>query len=206
MNLICFGDSITHACEFSVPDQWPYILQRKLDESWPGRFRVFNRGISGNTTAQALDRLESDVIPLLPGIVFAQFGFNDAYVPEWSLLPRVSVSEFRRNLAEFHRVSCALGGQCVYIVNHPIASISEHQGNGKSFNENVAPYIEAVRDVASVLAAATIELPELMRSRRVDLQSFLDEDGLHLSTRGNHWYADMVFARLCELNDTGSLT
>ena len=163
MNLICFGDSITQACEFSVADQWPNILQGKLDRSWPGRFSVFNRGMSGNTTAQALDRFESDVMPLLPGMLLAQFGFNDAYVPEWSVLPRLSVGEFCRNLHEFHRVTCARGGGCLFIVNHDTAQELDRQGNGKDFSENLAPYLEAVRHVALTVGALTIDLPALMR-------------------------------------------
>ena len=64
MNVVCFGDSIMHAAEFSECNRWPNILQRKLDVWRHGAFTVFNRGIGGNTSARGFDRLETDVIPL----------------------------------------------------------------------------------------------------------------------------------------------
>ena len=44
-----------------------------------------------------------------------------------------------------------------------------------------------------------IDLPAIMKKRKVDLKTFLAEDGLHLSDEGNHVYADMVFEALKEI-------
>jgi lysophospholipase L1-like esterase len=35
-----------------------------------------------------------------------------------------------------------------------------------------------------------------MKKRKVDLKKFLKEDELHLSVKGNHIYADMIFEAL----------
>ena len=80
MNIICFGDSITEAAEVAPTARWPTVLQSKLDEWKPGRFKVHNLGIGGHTSAQGFDRLDEDLLPVLPGLVVVQFGFNDANV------------------------------------------------------------------------------------------------------------------------------
>jgi lysophospholipase L1-like esterase len=199
MNIVCFGDSITHAADFAEADRWPTILQRKLDERKLGAFKVYNRGIGGHTTAQGLDRFFTDVMPLLPAVVLIEFGFNDGNVADWSKKPRVGLDEFKANLREMHRAIRSRKGTPVFIVNHTIGPSSWKGGNGKSYNANFAPYNPAIKQVAVALKAPTIDLPAMMRRRRVDLNEFLSEhedDNLHLSARGNHLYADMVFETL----------
>ncbi len=196
MNIICFGDSITEGAEFPEPQRWPAMLQAKLECWQAGAFHVYNRGVGGDTSARGFDRLEVDVLPLLPGVVLAQFGFNDANVRDWAMVPRVGLPEFRKNLREFHRVIRAHRGQCVFVVNHSIAAVAGYQGNDNSYRENAAPYNAAIREVARELRASIIDLPKRLDERSVDLQAFLADDGLHLSANGNRVYADMVFDAL----------
>jgi lysophospholipase L1-like esterase len=195
-NIVCFGDSITQAVNFAEGDRWPTILQCKLDEWKPGIFHVYNRGVGGHTSSEGLDRFEQDVLPLLPAVVLVQFGFNDAYVPEWSRKPRVSLDEFKANLGEIHRAVQAHKGRCVSIVNHTIGRLTGMGGNARSHAENIAPYEAAVRDVARSLKATMIDLPAIMKRRRIGAERIVCDDNLHLSAEGNHLYADFVFESL----------
>lgn len=196
MNVVCFGDSITHAAEFSEANRWPNILQRKLDVWRPGAFTIFNRGIGGNTSAQGFDRLETDVIALMPGVVLVQFGFNDGNVRDWSVVPRVGVEEYKKNLQEFFRIAHTYGGHCVFVVNHAPDRVTGKQGNGKSYFENILPYNLAVSSIASALSASVIDLPAAMEEEKVEASVFLGSDGLHLSEQGNHIYAGLMFSGL----------
>jgi lysophospholipase L1-like esterase len=196
MNIVCFGDSITHAGGLAERDRWPGILQAKLNEWKPGKFAVYNRGIGGHTTAQGFDRFRTDVLPLLPAVVLVQFGFNDSYVPDWSRKPRVGVDEYKANLRELHRTIRAHKGKCVLIVNHTIGRLNLRAGDGRTYNSNLAPYNPAVRATAKALKARTIDLPAMMKKRKVVLKKFLTKDMVHLSAEGNHIYADMVFEAL----------
>lgn len=203
MNIICFGDSITEGAEFGASERWPARLQRALERSRAGEWRVHNRGVGGDTTARAFDRFDSDVLPLLPGWLLLQFGFNDANVRDWTRVPRVGVAEFEKNLREFHRLAGAQGGHCVFIVNHTVAAVAGRQGNGCSYVENHAPYERALRALAEELTAPLIDLPRMMRSRDVVLADFVTADGIHLSMPGNALYADMVSEALMGLLDVG---
>lgn len=199
MNIVCFGDSITQAVNFCEGDRWPTILQRKLDEWRPGAYKVYNRGVGGETSTEGLDRFETDVLPLLPAIVLVEFGFNDSYVRPWSKRPRVGLAEFKANLREIHRVVRARKGRCVFIVNHTTGKVGTTGGNGRTHNANIARHNAAIAQVAKALNAPFIDLPALMKRRKVAVERFVCEDNLHLSVEGNHIYADLVFESLTPL-------
>ncbi|MBN1886721.1 MAG: hypothetical protein JW850_01980 [Thermoflexales bacterium] len=201
MNIVCFGDSITHARAFAEGDRWPTILQFKLDAWRPGAYRVYNRGIGGNTTAQGLERIADDVLPYLPGLLIVQFGFNDSNIRPWSQVSRVGLEDYCKNLREFHRIAAAHQSRCAFIVNHlPARDTDEHLApNGKTYSANFAPYNVAVRQVAEELVAPSIDLPHIMQKRQIETRDLVSEDGAHLSIDGNHLYAGLVFERLKHL-------
>ncbi len=200
LNIICFGDSITEGGDFEKPKRWTSLLQARLDKNYPKDYRVINRGIGGNTSAQGFDRYCDDVLPYLPGLLLVEFGFNDANVKDWSIEPRVSLGEFIRNLREFHRIATANNSSCVFILNHSIADVEGVQGNGLTYNENLSPYDQAVITLAEELKAEIIGLPEMMAAKGVPLQEYLSDDNLHLSEVGNKHYAQMIFDVIIENN------
>lgn len=199
INIVCFGDSITEGAEFSAEDRWTHLLQLKLDAAKPDVFKVHNRGIGGNTSAQGFDRIESDVLPLLPGVVLIQFGFNDANVKDYSIQPRVGLAEFEKNLKEFHRIIKTKDSIPVFVLNHSIGEIIDGQGNGKSYNENCVAYHTAVRKIAEELEAPLIDIPSQMSSRGIQAEDFVAEDQIHLALQANHDYADIIYRGLNEI-------
>ena len=199
INIICFGDSITEGAEFPVNDRWTSLLQKKLDAVKPGVFEVHNRGVSGNTSAQGFDRLWTDVLPLLPGVLLIQFGFNDANVNDFSVEPRVGLIEFEKNLNEFRRIAKAHKSVPIFILNHTIGEVNGKQGNGKNYNENVAPYNNAIRKIAGELNSLLIDMPLQMSLHRIKTEDFVSGDQIHLSLEANHDYADIIYAGLNEI-------
>ena len=200
LNIICFGDSITEGGDFEKLKRWTSLLQDSLDEKYPEAYRVINKGIGGNTSAQGFDRFCDDVLPYLPGVLLVEFGFNDANVKDWSIEPRVSLGEFVRNLREFHRIATAKNTSCVFILNHSIAEVDERQGNGLTYNQNLLPYDKAVIKLAEELKAKVIDLPGIMAAKEIPLDEYLSDDNLHLSEAGNKHYAQMVFDVIIEDN------
>jgi acyl-CoA thioesterase-1 len=88
--IVVLGDSLTAGLGLAPEDAYPTLLQQKLDEAGLN-FRVVNAGISGDTSAGGLSRLdlalEGDV-----RIMIVALGGNDA-------LRALPVAELRRNLA-----------------------------------------------------------------------------------------------------------
>jgi lysophospholipase L1-like esterase len=70
LNIICFGDSITEGGHVEKQHRWTSILQSMLDEKWPDNYRVINKGIGGNTSAQGLDRFFNLYAGLVAGGVW----------------------------------------------------------------------------------------------------------------------------------------
>lgn len=194
--IICFGNSITEASDFAPGERWTAGLQEHLSGWRPGRYEVISRGISGNTTADARQRLEPDVLPLLPALVLIEFGFNDANVYPDADRPRVELADYRRNLEAIDRTISERGGEIVYIINHTVNGRLDIQGNGKRYADNFAPYNQALRTLAARLGRRTIDLPAMLAKQEVPLARFLDEDGVHLSGYGNEVYAKLVFEAL----------
>ncbi len=199
INIICFGDSITEGAEFPVNVRWTSLLQNKLDNVKPGVFEVHNRGIGGNTTAQGFDRFWSDVMPLLPGVLLIQFGFNDANIKDFSIVNRVGLTEFEKNMREFHRIALDNNSLPIFILNHTIGDVDGKQGNGKTYNENVAPYNKKIQMLASELNCVLIDIPLQMSVRNIKIENFVSGDQIHLSLAANHAYADIVFSGLNDI-------
>ncbi|MFW6336584.1 MAG: GDSL-type esterase/lipase family protein, partial [Phycisphaeraceae bacterium] len=97
-----------------------FTAARLLADHCGRQLEIYNRGVGGHTTAQGLDRFQEDVLPLLPGLVLLEFGFNDANTRDWARKTRVGIDEFAANLAEFHRAITERGGRSAFILNHTI--------------------------------------------------------------------------------------
>lgn len=195
-NVMCFGDSITHAASFAEADRWPVILQRLLDDRQPGAWKVYNRGIGGNTTCQGSDRFNDAVIPWLPAILLIEFGFNDCNVRDWTTQSRVHIDQFKRKLDEFITIARQHDSRPVLIVNHTIGERGIVQPNGQTYKQTFLPYNEAIRELAKTTDTPAIDLPAMMAERQIDLDDFLAEDQLHLTPQGNHDYAAMLVSGL----------
>ena len=69
--IICFGDSLTHGTGAGKGKDYPSQLSKMI--AGP----VINAGVSGDTTARALQRLERDVLSKSPDLVLITLGGND---------------------------------------------------------------------------------------------------------------------------------
>ena len=70
-NIICFGDSITFGYGASAKEDYPTALAKLL------RRPVINAGVDGDTTFEAMERLEQEVLSKDPYLVIVEFCGND---------------------------------------------------------------------------------------------------------------------------------
>lgn len=83
--IVCFGDSLTWGYGATWEKDYPTRLEEMTG------IEVINSGVSGNTTADGLARLEDDVLAFEPDVVLITLGGND-------LKNRVSLDTARANL------------------------------------------------------------------------------------------------------------
>ncbi len=70
-NIICFGDSLTYGTGANSDMDYPSQLSKIIGK------QIVNAGVPGNTTSDALKRLEEDVLSQSPKIVMITLGGND---------------------------------------------------------------------------------------------------------------------------------
>ncbi|NEO53279.1 MAG: SGNH/GDSL hydrolase family protein [Okeania sp. SIO3B5] len=108
-NIIFFGDS--RARGWNSP--------KGFDD-----FNFVNRGISGQTTAQVLGRLNQHLKPLSADIVIVQVGVNDLYrIPIFPENKEIIISECKSNIKEIVRQSRQLGAVVILTTIFPIAEV-----------------------------------------------------------------------------------
>jgi acyl-CoA thioesterase-1 len=69
--IVCFGDSITFGYGVEKGEDYPALLAKLLG------IQVVNAGIDGDTSSEALKRLEPDVLERRPFLVIVEFCGND---------------------------------------------------------------------------------------------------------------------------------
>lgn len=90
--IVCLGDSVTGVYYHTGGIRaYPEMLKAALLSIYPkASLQIINAGISGNSTVDALARLQRDVLDHHPHLVTVMFGLND--------MTRVPIEEFRANL------------------------------------------------------------------------------------------------------------
>jgi acyl-CoA thioesterase-1 len=73
--IVCFGDSLTAGFGTEPGKSYPDYLQTYLDAKG-FHYRVLNEGVSGNTTKDGVERVDS-IVAMKPAIVIVEFGGND---------------------------------------------------------------------------------------------------------------------------------
>jgi acyl-CoA thioesterase I len=73
--IVAFGDSLTAGLGVAAEEAYPARLQRRLDEQGL-RYRVINAGVSGDTTAGGVRRVDW-VLKSRPDLVILELGGND---------------------------------------------------------------------------------------------------------------------------------
>jgi acyl-CoA thioesterase-1 len=102
--LVAFGDSLTAGLGVTPDETYPARLQEKLQLAGY-RYRVINAGVSGDTTAGGLRRVDW-ALKSKPEIVILELGANDG-------LRGLDLKETRANLSQIIQKLLASGSQVI---------------------------------------------------------------------------------------------
>lgn len=139
-SIVCLGDSVTGVYYHTGGLRaYPELLEtalRRTDAS--SQVRVINAGISGNTTADGLERLDRDVLVHKPALVTVSFGLND--------MTRVPEEQFVTNL-QLLVSRCRQGGAQVVLCTPNSVISTEARPVDKLIR-----YCELIRDLAQQMS------------------------------------------------------
>ena len=208
MRVLVFGDSITQGY-WDVEGGWVDTLRKHYDnlqiQDLNGRDEpiIFNLGISADTSADVLKRIESETIArtrheVLP-IIIVQIGINDSY----TLRGRVSVAieDYKKNLTEIITKMKPLSAKIIFVGS---SACNEAQttpvawGEYRYTNEAIKQYEQAMSDVASECNVPFIPVFDKFLAGLSENNDLLP-DGLHPNKDGHQLIADIVLPELQKL-------
>ena len=173
--IVAFGDSLTAGLGVGAGEAYPAVLARRIkDAGYP--YRVINAGVSGETTAGGLRRVQL-ILQNRPEIVILELGVNDG-------LRGLSIDQTEKNLAAMIEF---LQKENVQVV---LAGMKLPPNYGKE-------YTEAFENIFSKLAA---------RYRLTLISFFLDgvatqpalnqADGIHPTAQGYQIIVDHLWPKI----------
>lgn len=178
--VVAFGDSLTAGLGLLEQEAYPALLQKKIDEA-SYNFEVVNAGLSGDTSAGGLRRLdwalEGDV-----KVLIVAFGGNDG-------LRGLPVAQMKENLSGIIQAARQRGAIVV------LAGMEAPPNFGQEY---ATAFRQAFRDVA--LKERALFIPFLLNN--VAGKSELNQaDGIHPNQQGAQIIADTVWTVLQPLLD-----
>lgn len=166
-NIICLGDSITFGYGAGPQEDYPTALSKLLNAP------VINAGVDGDTTFNALKRLEADVLSRDPRLVIVEFCGND-------FLKKIPRRETVDNLRQMIKRIQAKGAMVALV------DISA----GMFMREYRADFSRLARQEQAIF------IPSLLK--RIITNPSMKSDFLHPNARGYKEIAERVYLRISQ--------
>lgn len=178
--IIAFGDSLTAGLGVAPGESYPEYLQRKIDEAGLD-YDVVNEGMSGDTTAAGLQRVDI-VAARKPEWVILAFGGNDG-------LRGLSVGRMKENLAQMIE---RLQASRIKVL---LAGIKLPPNYGRRYTE---PFERIYPELAEQY---DIPLIPFLLEGVGGHNEMMQDDGAHPTAEGNRIVAENVWGTLKPLLD-----
>jgi acyl-CoA thioesterase-1 len=189
VRIVFLGDSITRGVRTGVTaeDTFASRVQAALAKEKVTAV-VYNRGIGGERTDQALKRLDRDVLALKPDVVAIMYGHNDSHVDRGRKDQRISTEEYEKNL-RLLVVAVRKAGARPVLMTPPCYNRKARQGGlpDESPNVRLEKCVLATRRVAKELKVPLVEHWAhwvRQRDRPEDVTGWTT-DGYHANPRGH---------------------
>lgn len=199
--VITFGDSTT------APRGEVKIYTTLLTEMFPST-KFLNKGVGGNDTKMAAQRLARDVLAHHPDVVVIQFGINDAAVDLWKKPPatesRISLDDYEKNLRSFVTQLREAGAEVIFMTPNQIRwrpKLLKLYGGApydtkatQGFTKILKTYAERMRGVAKDMNVPLVDIYaeyDAEGLRNSECEELL-LDGLHPSDKGHALVAEKL--------------
>jgi acyl-CoA thioesterase-1 len=176
--IVCFGDSITAGYGLDMNEAYPAALEKQLAHRGY-LYAVINQGVSGNTTKDAVARVQS-IVALHPDVAIVEFGGNDGLR---GIAPEIT----RKNLDS---VVAALKGARVQVL---LVGITLPPNYG-------ADYIQSFdANYRAVAAKYHVPLKAMLYDGIYTLPGTIQADGIHPTAKGSELIAEHLLPLLLPL-------
>ena len=173
--IVAFGDSLTSGHKLPEKDAYPAIVQRKLKTAGLP-FAIVNQGVSGDTTAGALRRLDR-ALTLKPQIAIVELGVNDG-------LRGMPVPQIKANL---EKIIAAFQQQNAQVL---LCAMEALPFNGWQYT------IEFHRMYEELAAKYDVPLVPFLMNGVLGNPDLIADDGVHPNAAGARYIADTIWEYL----------
>ncbi len=183
VKIVCFGDSVT-GVYYHTGGRRAYttMVALALEKAFPkAEVTAINAGISGNTTADGLRRIEKDVLAHKPDLVTVMFGLND--------MVRVPIPDFKVNLSRIIKRCREAGAEVLLCTPNSVISTSNRRIG------TLMEYCDAVRKVANQHETPLCDVHatfEALRSRAPVAWRLMLSDEIHPNMDGHKLIAETI--------------
>lgn len=192
--VVAFGDSLTVGYQPArpsspLPKSTPYTepLKKVVDEALEktGKLRIinvtfYNKGVTGELTADMLWRLDGDVISMKPNYTIILGGTNDL---GWAVEPK----DIMENLAQMYERTSSKGIEVIACTVPSIIGPETYVKPRLELNESIRDYCFENEILCVDLFSATAD----PKTRILDKK--YSSDGLHMNTAGYLKMAETIF-------------
>ncbi|OHA62828.1 MAG: hypothetical protein A3E07_03445 [Candidatus Wildermuthbacteria bacterium RIFCSPHIGHO2_12_FULL_45_9] len=179
MNILIFGDSITWGAYDPEQGGWATRL-RNYFEAKDNDTDVYNLGISGDTTADLLNRIEIEAKSREPNLIIFAIGINDAQFIHSTNGLRVSLDEFQQNLTKLLSIAKKFTGKIVFV---GLTKVDESKTTPIPWNTNKSYTNENIKRLDTVIE----KFCEENKLKFISMDSVVGNgdliDGLHPNTK-----------------------
>ncbi len=106
--ILVYGDSLSAGYGLKAGQEWPALLQQRLQKEGLGHITVHNRSLSGETTGGGLARLPQALQQHRPDVVVLELGANDG-------LRGQNLAQMQSNLQRMVALSRQAGAQVLLV-------------------------------------------------------------------------------------------
>ncbi len=195
--VVALGDSITRGERAGVKANETFAAL--LEAQSKNKAKVLNAGVGGERTDGALARLDKAVLAHKPAVVLVMYGTNDSYVDVGKKEPRLTVAQYRENLAKLVDAIRKAGGEPV-LMTEPRWAPDAKNGVGENPNVRLELYVEACREVAKDKKTKLVDHYAHWKKAEAGGTKVRDwtTDGCHPNPRGHRELADLILPVLLD--------
>lgn len=177
------GDSITAGLGLMADEAYPARIQRMFEAEGYAEVEAFNAGLSGDTTAGGLRRVDQALRPGVRILVVA-LGGNDA-------LRGLTVAQTKQNLTDI--IETALGRDVMVL----LAGMQAPTNLGPDYQ---TAFRELYQELSLEYAGAIRFVPFLLQGVAADPR-YNQPDGIHPNEEGQRMIAELLYGDLRDLVD-----
>ncbi len=181
--VVCLGDSVTGVYYHTGGHRaYTAMVEVALEIAFPKvEVTAINAGISGNTTADGIRRLEKDVLAHKPDLVTVMFGLND--------MVRVPIPDFKVNLGKIIERCRGAGAEVLLCTPNSVINTTNRR------IATLVEYCEAVREIAKKYQVPLCDVHatyEALRSRDPVAWRMILSDEIHPNMDGHKLIAETI--------------